>query len=238
MIQKPSDIGYEDCNFILPALKMNYIEVDAMHLSPPVDQLFRIEARLLSERQKERRETTELRISEVCKIVDSDKENQWLLWCDTNAESDALKKAIAGSVEVKGSDSADHKERSLVGFSNGSIRILITKPSIAGFGMNFQSCNNVVFVGLSDSYESFYQAIRRCWRFGQKRSVNCYVVTSNTEGNVSKNIRAKEERAKQLTAGMVASMAKASGIEVKKDKKFTVEYKRQFEMEMPKWISK
>ena len=109
-------------------------------------------------------------------------------------------------MEVKGSDSAEHKEKSLIGFSEGSIRAMVTKPSIAGFGMNWQHCSNMAFVGLSDSYEQFYQAVRRCWRFGQKKPVNVYVITAETEGAVVQNIKRKESEALAMAANMVENM--------------------------------
>jgi len=109
-------------------------------------------------------------------------------------------------VEVKGADSSQHKEKSLLDFQAGDIRVLVTKPSIAGFGMNFQACHNMAFVGLSDSYEKFYQAVRRCWRFGQKRPVDAYVITTETEGGVVKNIKRKEKDAMRMFDELISNM--------------------------------
>jgi DNA modification methylase len=203
MIRKPSDLGYDDGKFILPPLEMEQITV---HSEEPTDgMLFAMEAQTLQERQGARRVTIESRAKACADIVNATSE-QCLVWCDLNDESAMLTRLISGAVEVKGSDSEEHKERSLLGFSRGEIRVMVTKGKIAGFGMNFQSCHNVFFVGLSDSYELFYQAIRRCWRFGQKSPVSCYVITSDIEGAVVKNIQRKEEDAKRMAEMMVSNM--------------------------------
>ena len=203
MIRKPSDLGYDDGKFILPPLEMEQITV---HSEEPTDgMLFAMEAQTLQERQGARRVTIEDRAKACANIVNATSE-QCLVWCDLNDESAMLTRLIPGAVEVKGSDSEEHKERSLLGFSRGDIRVMVTKGKIAGFGMNFQSCHNVFFVGLSDSYELFYQAIRRCWRFGQNSTVKCYVITSDIEGAVVKNIQRKEEDAKRMAEMMVSNM--------------------------------
>jgi len=203
MIRKPSDLGYDDGKFILPPLKMEQVTV---HSEEPTDgMLFAMEAQTLQERQGARRATIEDRAKACADIVNATKE-QCLVWCDLNDESAELCRLIPDSVEVKGSDTEKHKEDSLLGFSRGEIRCLVTKGKIAGFGMNFQSCHNVFFVGLSDSYELFYQAIRRCWRFGQEHSVKCYVITSDIEGAVVKNIERKERDAMRMAEMMVENM--------------------------------
>ena len=106
----------------------------------------------------------------------------------------------------QGSDSAEHKERSLLGFADGDVRVLVSKPSIAGFGMNWQGCARVVFVGLSDSFERYYQAVRRCWRFGQTRPVEVYIVTADVEGAVVRNIENKQRRAEQMAQELIEAM--------------------------------
>jgi hypothetical protein len=126
-----------------------------------------------------------------------------LVWCDLNRESELLTKAIPGAVEIKGSDSPEHKEKAMLDFASGEIRVLVTKPSIAGFGMNWQHCANMAFVGLSDSYEAFYQAVRRCWRFGQANSVTAHVIISEQEGAVVANIKRKEDDALRMQENLV-----------------------------------
>lgn len=203
MIRKPSDLGYDDGKFILPPLTIDQVTV---HSEEPTDgMLFAMEAQTLQERQGARRATIEDRVKACADIVNATKD-QCIVWCDLNDESAALVKAIPDSVEVKGADSEEHKEKSLLGFARGDIRCLVTKGKIAGFGLNFQSCHNVFFVGLSDSYELFYQAIRRCWRFGQEYPVSCYVITSDIEGAVVKNIKRKEADAARMADMMVENM--------------------------------
>jgi DNA modification methylase len=142
----------------------------------------------------------------VADIVASRPDEQWLIWCNLNSESIAARLQIHGAVEVSGSDTPEFKEESMLKFAAGEIRVLISKPSICGFGMNFQACHNVAFLGLSDSYEQFYQAVRRCWRFGQKQTVNCHIVTSSLEGQVVENIKRKERDAAKMAEEMVNNM--------------------------------
>ena len=136
----------------------------------------------------------------------SESNDQFIIWCDTNFEADELKKAIPEAVEIRGSDSIKKKESVPIDFVDGKIRVLISKPSIFGFGLNFQHCHNTIFCGLSYSYESFYQAVRRCWRFGQKNKVNCHIITAETEGAVVRNVRRKEKDAEKMAIEMVKNM--------------------------------
>lgn len=168
-IRKPSDLGYDDRDFVLPELRIHEISV---HVAKPTDGfLYARVAETLQERLAARRSTIQDRAAE-CAAIANQTENSFLVWCNLNDESAALTDLINGAVEVKGSDKNQHKEKSMLGFSAGTIRSLVTKPSIAGFGMNWQHCHNMAFVGLSDSYEQFYQAVRRCWRFGQTEPVD------------------------------------------------------------------
>lgn len=202
-IRKPSDLGYDDGDFTLPDLVMHQITVK---IDIPSDGfLFPVEASTLQERLQARRDTIAERIAHCATVVNSTDE-PFLVWCNLNDESAGLKSAIPGAVEVKGADSNDHKEKAMLGFTAGDVRCLVTKPSIAGFGMNWQHCNNMAFVGLSDSYEQFYQAVRRCWRFGQKNPVNVYVITAETEGAVVANIKRKEADAMKMAENMVEHM--------------------------------
>lgn len=201
-LRAPSDLGYEDGDFKLPELRVHDLVVRAE--KAPDGLLFPIEASTLQERRGARKASLEERVNAVAHIVNGS--HQWIVWCDLNAESEALTKSIPGAVEVKGSDSQEHKESSAVQFASGDIRVLVSKPSIFGFGMNWQNCHNVAFVGLSDSYEAYYQAIRRCWRFGQPQPVDCYVVTADTEGAVVQNIKRKEVQAREMFAELVEHM--------------------------------
>jgi len=232
MIRKPSDLGYDDGTFQLPPLNVHSRVVQ----SEPLDGfLFAIEAESLQERLAARRDSIEERVAECASIVNASNES-WVIWCNLNNESTALEKAIPGSVEVTGSDKPEVKERAMLDFSAGKIRVLISKPSIAGFGMNWQHCANVAFVGLSDSWESYYQAVRRCWRFGQTRPVNVHIITADTEGNVVANIKRKEADAATMADAMVGEMADIIRSEIRGQSRNFVEYNPQMRMEVPSWL--
>ena len=203
-IRRPSDIGHDDGDFILPPMEIKQHTVKVGQ--SPEGFLFPVEALTLQERQQERKSTTDLRVSQCAELVAQKTNEQWMIWCNLNDESAKLTAAIPGAIEVKGSDTVDHKEKSMIGFANGVIRALISKPSICGLGMNYQSCHNMAFVGLSDSFEQYYQAVRRCWRFGQKMPVNVHVITAETEGAVVRNIQRKEDDAMRMAANMLEHM--------------------------------
>lgn len=221
MIRKPSDLGYDDGKFILPPLKIDQITIQ--HDAAQDGFLFPVEAQTLQERQLARKITIEDRAIKAAEIVNSSRD-QFLVWCDRNDESSTLKRLIEESVEVKGSDTTDHKIKSALGFSNGTIRVLISKPSMFGYGLNFQNCHNVIFVGLSDSYEQYYQAVRRCWRFGQEKEVNVKIVVSEIEGAVVRNIERKEQDALKMAEEMVVHMQEINKENIKGIKKTSDEY--------------
>jgi DNA modification methylase/superfamily II DNA or RNA helicase len=200
LIRKPSDLGYDNGKFTLPNLELHQHTVKVN--SQPIDTLFHVDAQTLQERQQARKASIDDRVQMCAELVNKSSE-PWLIWCNLNAESEALTRAINGAIEVKGADSNEHKENSMIGFTEGTVRIIVTKPSIAGYGMNWQHCSNMAFVGLSDSYEEFYQAVRRCWRFGQENPVQVHVITAETEGAVVKNIQRKEEDAAKMADGMI-----------------------------------
>ena len=202
-VRKPSDLGFDDSGYDLKPLNIHEITVEAPN--DGLDTLFAMDAQSLNERRKAKKDTLEDRIKACADLVNNSDE-QWLVWCNLNSESDALKKAITDAFEVKGSDSADHKESVADGFKNGDVRVLVSKPSIFGFGLNFQNCHNMAFVGLSDSFEQTYQAIKRCHRFGQTEEVNVWMISANTEGNIKKNIARKQEQHNTMYDEMIASM--------------------------------
>ncbi|MCA1989453.1 MAG: hypothetical protein LDL07_09975 [Desulfarculus sp.] len=204
MINKPSDIGFSDDGYNLPPLNIVYHEVSAEVAVP--GQLFDFKPKGLQERRAARRQSMDARVAKAAEIANS-KDAPWLVWCDLNDESAALTRAVDDAVEVKGADIVEHKEESVLGFLSGSVKRLISKPSIFGFGLNLQHCADMVFVGLSDSYEATYQAIRRCWRFGQTQPVNVHIVTSTAEGDVVANIKRKEADAIRMRQEMVRHMA-------------------------------
>lgn len=204
MMRKPSDLGYSDEGFILPELSFHDSTIEAT--KPTEGMLFAMPASTLAERRIARRESIEERASEVVRIITEKPSEPWLIWCNLNKEAEAIMERITTAVEIRGPDKSEDKESRMMMFAEGLIRVLVTKPSIAGHGMNWQHCPNIVFMGLSDSYEDFYQAVRRCWRFGQKNEVHCYIVTSSNEGAVVENIKRKEKEAIQMAEGMVNNM--------------------------------
>ena len=218
-IRKPSDLGYDDGDFVLPALQIQDCTVETPREAVAGDDgqmaLFAMEARTLNDQRKVRKSSLTLRVAAAATLANSNTE-QWLVWCDLNDESKALTAAIDGAVEVSGSDSDDHKRQAAIDFQDGKIRVLVSKPSIFGFGLNFQRCHNVAFVGLSHSYEAFYQAIRRCWRFGQKQPVNAHIIYDVGEGRVIENIRRKEADSIQMAQSMVEIMKQQTMEQLKK----------------------
>jgi len=202
MIRKPSDLGYDDRDFILPELRMHHHTIQTEATG---DFLFQMEAQTLQERNSARRDTVEDRCREAAMIANAT-DKPVLIWCNLNSESETVTKLIPDAVEVSGCMTDEAKAKGLVGFSKGDFRVLVTKPKIGGFGMNWQHCSTVIFLGLNDSWESYYQAVRRCYRFGQKNKVDVHIVTADIEGNVVRNIQRKEADAEKMAAGMVEHM--------------------------------
>ncbi len=206
MLRNPADLGYDGSRFVLPTLHYHHHVVESGDELTLPGQLFPMPANTLQERRQARSVSTEQRVAKVAELVEDDPDEPWMIWCNLNIESQAASKAIPQCIEVTGADSMDSKEASLLGFVNGDIDKLCSKPSIAGLGLNMQRCAHVVFLGLNDSFEQFYQAIRRSWRFGQTREVHCHIVTSDLEGAVVENIKRKEAQAKEMAENMVEHM--------------------------------
>jgi len=203
MIQRPSNLGYDDGDFNLPELIVNHHTVEATNNDS--SNLFAMTAFTLQERIQARRDTTKKRAEAVAELVNGD-DQPWLIWCNMNAEAELATKLIPGAVNVQGSMKLEDKTAALMAFSRGDIRVLVTKPKIAGFGMNWQHCNSMAFLGLNDSWESYYQAVRRCWRFGQERPVDVHIITADIEGEVVRNIERKERQAKKMLDAMCKNM--------------------------------
>lgn len=212
MIKKPSDFGYPDDGFTLPELNIatHYLESEIVD----DDRLFAVAAKSLQEQQKARRDTIQIKGDFIAHLVNQSEE-PWIVWCELNDESAHLAKSIPDAIEIRGSDSPEYKTDALVGFTEGRYRVIVTKPSIAGFGMNWQHCRNMAFCGLSHSYEQFYQAVRRCWRFGQTSEVNVHVVTTDSEQGVVDNIMSKQRAADEMSAGMLEYTKEINMAEIK-----------------------
>lgn len=228
----PSDLGYEEKGYELPPLNIHTI----LTKSEVKDyELFVSVAETLQERREARKESMEDRTNKALELTQSD-DSQWLLWVDYNDESDMLKKKIPNCVEVKGSDEPEYKAKASIDFANGDIRCLVSKASIFGFGSNFQSCHNEIFCGLSDSYERFYQAVRRCWRFGQEKEVNVYIILSEKEVSILENIKKKQAQMDEMQKQMTALMKDVTLSEIKHTTRITTSYVPTEEFQMPCFV--
>jgi len=199
-IKKPSDLGYSDDGFALPELSIYPTFADCDYV--PMGQLCFSGLKGITNRSAVRRATLRERVKLAAEIVNGDTA-QWLVWCGLNDESKMLTELIPGAIEVKGADSIDSKIASIESFQNGDSRVMVTKPKIAGMGMNFQNAHKMAFVGLSDSWEQYYQAIRRCWRFGQIEPVSVYVILATIEDAIWHNIQRKEQEAERMTKRLI-----------------------------------
>lgn len=237
LLRTPSDLGYEDGGYKLPPLNVEQHIIPAdVSTVRAAGLLFAEEANTLSERRDARRATINARVRECAALVNSDRQ-PWIVWCDLNAESEALREAIQEALEVRGSDDLDDKENKLRAFANGQARVLVTKPSIAGFGLNWQHCARVAFVGVTDSWESYFQAVRRCWRFGQKRPVNVHIFASELEGEVVRNLQRKESDAERMSRELSAETGDALRNEVLGQTRQTREYNPTITIKLPRWLA-
>ncbi len=233
-INKPSDLGYEDGAFLLPPLNYHVHEVKGDLAASGL--LLPVKASTLQECRDARRGSISARCEAAAAIVNATDE-PWLIWCDLNDESQLLTKLIDGAEEVTGSDDDTRKESIMMGFSRGEVSRLVSKPSICGFGMNWQHCRNVIFVGVTHSFERFYQAVRRCWRFGQTREVNVHIVISDQETGVLDIIRAKEADAESMLKNMIVHMADISSVEIRGAQRTTLTYNAATPAEIPSFLA-
>lgn len=235
MIRHPRDLGYDEPGYDLPPLNMHQVtvEVENTHVN---GMLFPTQASTLKERIGARRDTIAERVKAAAEIVATKPDEPWLIWCNLNAEADAITAAIPGAINVQGSDKIEHKVKHLLGFKQRQPRILVSKPSIAGHGMNWQHCANVVFCGLNDSFEQLFQAVRRCWRFGQVREVNAYLIASELEGAVVKNLQNKERKYEAMAEAMAAHMADLNRVAIRGGRQSASVYEPKQGMELPTWL--
>ena len=223
-MRKPSDIGFDDTRFVLPELTEVEHLVEANTLADGM--LFALPAQGLQEQREERRRTVQERCERVAGLVNNTGEPA-LVWCHMNDEGDLLEKLIPDAVQVSGSDSDDVKEARLLSFAEGRARVLITKPKIGAWGLNFQHCNHVTFFP-SHSFEQYYQAVRRCWRFGQKRPVRVDIVTTEGERGVMRNLQRKAKQADEMFDRLVTEMNYAAGVERS--------HPMTKQLELPSWL--
>lgn len=200
---KPSDLGYDDNGFILPELKITPIWIQGDY--KPDNQLFFTNLHGISDRANVRKSTSVAKVAKLKEVVNQHC-GQWIVWCGLDKESKLATDNIEGAVEVKGSDSIEYKTKSIEDFQDGKISIIVSKPKIMGFGLNLQQAHNMVFFGLSDSWETYYQAIRREWRYGQTKPVNVYVIMHEVEAEIYQNIQRKDAMATRLKASLISQI--------------------------------
>ncbi len=203
-LRKPSDLGFDDLGYNLPGLSIipELVDVD---FEPDDGALFATSLGGVQGRSRVRRESLDARVERAVELVQREPTEPWLLWCGLNQEADALAASIPGAVNVHGAMDPDAKADALLAFAHGEVQVLITKPRIASFGLNFQHCARMAFVGLSDSYEQYYQAIRRCYRYGQTRVVHAHIVLSEVEREIATNVANKETQANRVIDGLIAA---------------------------------
>ena len=237
-MRSPADLGFDASRHILPPKTRHQITVEADDSTAQRQgTLFAMEAQTLIERRDARRASLPERVKAAADIVNGlPADEKVAIWCNLNAEGDALTAAIAGAKQVAGSDSAEYKEQTILDFAHGSLSRIVTKPEIAGHGLNLQACRYTLFVGLSDSFEMLYQAERRFWRFGQERDVHIWIITSELEGAVVRNIERKEAQHHALMDGLVAHMRAAMAEELGSTGRTEETYKAGNVMRLPAWL--
>jgi len=223
-LRSPSDLGFDEGKFTLPELMFEQTTINS---KAQPGRLFVVEARTLQDQREERRSTMQERCEVVADIANRNSD-PFIAWCSLNDESKLLTSLIDGAVEVCGADSDDAKAEKMLGFTDGSIRAIVTKPSIAGFGMNWQHCRQMSFFP-SHSHEQFYQCVRRCWRFGQTNPVTVHIVTSEAEASVLANMQRKEKDAERMMQEIVDNMKSEYSHE-------HASYEPSEKMEIPKWL--
>lgn len=234
-IDKPSDLGFSDIGYILPPFREHEEIVDINIIDDQFQNgFFRDIQMSATSFYKEKKNTIHDRALKVKEIIERNPKEQYLIWVDMNEEAEELKKVISNAIEVRGSDSNKHKEEASEKFKTGEIQILISKPKIFGYGMNFQNCYNVIFCGLTYSYENYYQALRRLYRFGQTHEVNSYIVLGSTEKTILETVRRKEEQQQKMKNSMLISTKEIQKLELQH-----TEQGMSFEsniLQLPKWI--
>lgn len=228
----PNELGYVIDGYDLPQLNIHTIITESK--IGEYEFVAKV-AETLQERREARKESMEDRTDKAKEIAESE-DSQCLLWVDYNDESSMLHKKIEGSIEVKGSDEPEYKAKASIDFANGDIKYLVSKASIFGFGSNWQNCHRQIFCGLSDSYERFYQAVRRCWRFGQTHEVDCYIILSEKEVSILENIKRKQAQMDEMQSQMTALMKEVTLAEIQHTTRITSKYEGIENMQLPSWL--
>lgn len=206
-IRKPSDLGFSNEGYDLPGLNIRNHVVDTTSAAVAgAGMLFAVPARGLSEQRAVKRSTIADRAAAVAKLVASEPNEQWIVWVELNDEGDEITKLIPGAVQIAGSDTVEDKESRIIDFVDGRTRVLVTKSSISGFGINLQNCARMVFASLTHSFEAFFQSVRRCHRFGQTREVDAHLVSTGLESEILASLRRKEADSERMMTAMVDMM--------------------------------
>lgn len=229
MAQSPEDMGFDGSRYILPPLNIVRHRAMGSNVKPMDGGLF-VSDMSATNMHDVKRQTTAARADAVGAIANDGQ--SWIVWCDTNYEADALRLTLPGAVEVRGSMSIDEKEEALDAFSTGQANVIITKPEITGYGLNWQHCHNMVFVGRSFSYELWYQAVRRSWRFGQKHPVNVHLIVAEGEDQIGRVIDRKAADHASMRASMAKAMRRAGG----RGAALKVPYNPNHKGEWPSWL--
>lgn len=208
MAQSPDDLGFDGSRFILPALDVIRHRAAFGEIKPMEGTLFALDMSATS-MYDVKRQTAGARADAAARLIETSSQ-PWLVWVDTDAEADAVCKRVSDAVEVRGSMTVEQKEDRLLGFVDGRVRVLVTKPKIAGMGLNFQQCSKMIFVGRSFSYEAWYQAVRRCWRFGQTKPVQAHIIVAEGEDQIGRVIDRKAAEHASMKRAMAGAMRRAT----------------------------
>lgn len=235
--ERPQDIGYTEDGYNLPPLRVQQVSVESRDttLEDGQTMLFAPVGSTLLERRSARKNSLSDRVAKAAEIANSTDE-QVLVWCDLNAESKALAQAINGAVEVEGSMPLEEKESGIISFLRGESKCLVSKASICGWGLNAQNCHKMIFVGLSDSFEAYFQAVRRCWRFGQEYPVDVYIVISDAEGAIRQNLLRKQRDAEKMISELVQQTKERLKSDLQSTRRDVDDYIALEEMVIPDWL--
>jgi superfamily II DNA or RNA helicase len=233
MAEKPSDLGDNDDGFNLPEFETIRHRAKDSAISRDLADMFGAPKLSATNLHDVKRQTIEARAETAGAVVAADPDESWIIWCDTDYEADALKAAIPSAIEIRGSQSADAKEERIEAFSTGQAKYIIGKPSMIGFGLDWSHCARMAFVGRSYSYETFYQAVRRCWRFGQKRAVKVHIIVAEGEDEIGHTIDRKAGDHHKMKSAMRVAMRRATG----QSAQTNIPYHPNSKTELPAWIS-
>ncbi len=233
MAEHPRDLGDEMSGFDLPELRVVRHTTDSAPLSAP-GTLFAGDLVSATTMHDVKRQTIAARADVAARVVAGEPGEAWLVWCDTDYEADALMLRLPGAVEVRGSQTVERKEANLAAFIDGSARVLVTKPSVAGWGLNLQHCARMIFVGRSFSFEQWHQAVRRCWRFGQQREVDCHLIVADGEDAIGRVIDRKSYDHQRMRRQMADAMRRAMGRGAATVRK---PYEPNFDGRLPAWVA-